>query len=293
MSAQAAKAADAARMRRSFVTPEGVDLQLEIGDASQRAGAFLIDLAIIVGVLIAMSFVLMLAGIGTAGVTGISWVLIVWILAAFVLRNFYFTFFELSAKAATPGKRMMGLRVAARHGGRLEAQAVLVRNIMRELEVFVPISVMATGAGEDSLDGWMYLLTFIWVSIFTFFPLFNKDRLRIGDLVGGTWVVRTPKQALLRDMADDLTERSQHYRFSDAQLAAYGIKELQVLEQVLRGSDADTMRTVAQRICTKIGMTYRWDQSDEAFLNAYYQGLRGTLESKLLMGNRRVDKFDR
>jgi uncharacterized RDD family membrane protein YckC len=293
MSAQAAKAADAARMRRSFVTPEGVDLQLEIGDASQRAGAFLIDLAIIVGVLIAMSFVLMLAGIGTAGVTGISWVLIVWILAAFVLRNFYFTFFELSAKAATPGKRMMGLRVAARHGGRLEAQAVLVRNIMRELEVFVPISVMATGAGEDSLDGWMYLLTFIWVSIFTFFPMFNKDRLRIGDLVGGTWVVRTPKQALLRDMADDLTERSQHYRFSDAQLAAYGIKELQVLEQVLRGSDADTMRTVAQRICTKIGMTYRWDQSDEAFLNAYYQGLRGTLESKLLMGNRRVDKFDR
>jgi uncharacterized RDD family membrane protein YckC len=293
MSAQAAKAADAARMRRSFVTPEGVDLQLEIGDASQRAGAFLIDLAIIVGVLIAMSFVLMLAGIGTAGVTGISWVLIVWILAAFVLRNFYFTFFELSAKAATPGKRMMGLRVAARHGGRLEAQAVLVRNIMRELEVFVPISVMATGAGEDSLDGWMYLLTFIWVSIFTFFPMFNKDRLRIGDLVGGTWVVRTPKQALLRDMADDLTERSQHYHFSDAQLAAYGIKELQVLEQVLRGSDADTMRTVAQRICTKIGMTYRWDQSDEAFLNAYYQGLRGTLESKLLMGNRRVDKFDR
>ena len=293
MSAQAAKAAEAVRMRRSFVTPEGVDLQLEIGDASQRAGAFLIDLAIIVGVLIAMSFVLMLAGIGTAAVTGISWVLIVWILAAFVLRNFYFTFFELSAKAATPGKRMMGLRVAARHGGRLEAQAVLVRNIMRELEVFVPITVMATGAGEDSLDGWMYLLTFIWVSIFTFFPLFNKDRLRIGDLVGGTWVVRTPKQALLRDMADDLSERSQHYRFSDAQLAAYGIKELQVLEQVLRGSDADTMRTVAQRICTKIGMTYRWDQSDEAFLNAYYQGLRGTLESKLLMGNRRVDKFDR
>ena len=293
MSAQAAKAADAVRMRRSFVTPEGVDLQLEIGDASQRAGAFLIDLAIIVGVLIAMSLVLTLAGIGTAAVTGIGWVLIVWILAAFVLRNFYFTFFELSAKAATPGKRMMGLRVAARHGGRLEAQAVLVRNIMRELEVFVPISVMATGAGEDSLDGWMYLLTFIWVSIFTFFPLFNKDRLRIGDLVGGTWVVRTPKQALLRDMADDLTERSQHYRFSDAQLAAYGIKELQVLEQVLRGSDADTMRTVAQRICTKIGMTYRWDQSDEAFLNAYYQGLRGTLESKLLMGNRRVDKFDR
>ncbi|MFM1977010.1 MAG: hypothetical protein RL145_1856 [Pseudomonadota bacterium] len=293
MSTQAAKAAKVVSPRRSFVTPEGVDLQLEIGDASQRAGAFLIDLAIIIFFLIAMSLVLALAGIGTMDAAGIEWVMIVWILIAFAVRNFYFTFFELSAKAATPGKRMMGLRVAARHGGRLEAQAVLVRNIMRELEVFIPISVMATGAGQDSLDGWMYLLTFVWVSIFTFFPLFNKDRLRIGDLVGGTWVVRTPKQALLRDMADDVVERSRHYNFTDDQLAAYGIKELQVLEQVLRGGDPDTLRSVAQRICTKIGMTYRWDQSDEAFLNAYYQGLRGTLESKLLMGNRRADKFDR
>lgn len=293
MSAKAAKAAEVASMRRNFVTPEGVDLQLEIGDASQRAGAFLIDFAIILFFLASLSVILVLVGIGTDTLAGLEWVLIVWFLMAFAVRNFYFTYFELSAKAATPGKRMMGLRVAARHGGRLEAQSVLVRNIMRELEIFVPISVMATGAGEDSLDAWMYLLTFVWVSIFTFFPLFNKDRLRIGDLVGGTWVVRTPKQALLRDMADDMAERSQQHQFSDAQLAAYGIKELQVLEQVLRGGDTDTMRTVAQRICTKIGMTYRWDQSDEAFLNAYYQGLRGTLESKLLMGNRRVDKFDR
>lgn len=280
-------------MRRSFVTPEGVDLQLEIGDASQRAGAFLIDFAIIIAVLIGMSILLLLAGMGSHEFGGIEWVGIVWLLIAFVLRSFYFTFFELSAKAATPGKRLMGLRVAARHGGRLEAQAVLVRNAMRELEVFIPISIMASGYSTDTLDAWAYVLTFIWAGIFTFFPLFNKDRLRIGDLVGGTWVVRAPKQALLRDMAQDGARMAQKYSFTDAQLAAYGIKELQVLEQVLRSDDTDTLRSVAQRISAKIGVRYRWDQSDAEFLNAYYLALRGTLESKLLMGQRRADKFDR
>ena len=31
-------------LRRSFITPEGVDLRLELGSAGSRAGAFMIDL---------------------------------------------------------------------------------------------------------------------------------------------------------------------------------------------------------------------------------------------------------
>ena len=34
-------------------------------------------------------------------------------------------------------------------------------------------------------------------------------------------------------------------------------------------------------------------EQDMAFLNAYYTGLRGRLESRLLFGRRRVDKFDK
>ena len=45
----------ASRTERAFVTPEGVDLRLNIGDAGQRAGAFLLDAAIIIGVLIAFT----------------------------------------------------------------------------------------------------------------------------------------------------------------------------------------------------------------------------------------------
>jgi len=40
--------------------------------------------------------------------------------------------------AATPGKRILGIRVAARNGKALTAEAVFARNAMRELEVFLP-----------------------------------------------------------------------------------------------------------------------------------------------------------
>jgi uncharacterized RDD family membrane protein YckC len=281
-----------AKMTRSFVTPEGIDLRLELGDGSQRAAAFCIDLAIMIASLIAFTLLLAVAGVGSAGIGGISWIMVVWILGSFLLRNFYFVAFELSAKAATPGKRMLGLRVASRDGGRLPAQAVLARNAMRELEVFVPLSVMFTTSDVGGGESWMYLLTFVWVSIFVLFPLFNKDRLRPGDLVGGTWVVRAPKQKLMRDIAEDSVPNQSAYVFTQEQLDAYGVKELQILEQVLRTRDDDTMKSVTERICAKIGVPYRWDRSDYEFLSAYYGGLRNRLENSLMMGKRRVDKFD-
>lgn len=280
---------------RAFVTPEGVDLKLEIGDAGQRAGAFLLDAAIIVGVLVVMSIVAFMTGLGAAGAagnTGVEITVVIWILCFFLLRNFYFTAFELSAAAATPGKRVMGLRVASRDGGRLRAESVFARNTMRELEVFLPITIVFSPAGDSAMGGVMYLLAFLWAAVFVFFPLFNRDRLRAGDLVGGTWVVRAPRRKLLRDMADDGGERLARHGFTERQLDAYGARELHVLEEVLRVRDRKTMRAVAERIAVKTGGERPADQDDYDFLSAYYVGLRGRLESKLLMGVRRRDKHD-
>ena len=263
---------------RTFVTPEGVDLRLNIGEAGQRAAAFLLDAAIIIGVLIAFTIIALLM------------VAVIWLLVFFVLRNFYFTGFELSAAAATPGKRVMGLRVASRDGGRLKAESVFARNALRELEVFLPLSLLISRAGQG-VDAWMYLLALVWAGIFVFFPLFNKDRLRAGDLVGGTWVVRTPKRKLTRDMADDGSERLTAYDFTSAQIDAYGAKELHVLETVLRQRDRKTMKAVAERIANKIDWS-RTDDRDYDFLSAYYAALRGRLEQRLLMGVRRRDKHD-
>lgn len=291
-----AKVAAEARMMRTFITPEGVDLRLELGDAGQRAGAFLLDAAIIVGSLIVVSILVGLMGIGalrSIGVKGAEILAIIWLLGFFLLRNFYFVGFELSAAAATPGKRIMGLRVAMRDGGRLRPGAIFARNAMRELEVFLPIALLFAPTGRGGgVEGWSYLLGFAWAAIFVLFPLFNADRLRVGDLVGGTWVVRTPKRTLARDMADDGAERLSRYAFTVEQMDAYGAKELHVLEDVLRQRDRRTVRVVAERIAGKIGWDRAADEDDYDFLSAYYAALRKRLESRLLMGVRRRDKHD-
>ncbi|WP_332660923.1 RDD family protein [Brevundimonas sp.] len=283
------------RTLREFVTPEGVDLRLHIGDAAQRAGAFILDAVIIFGILLGATLAAILIGLGAAtagGSAGIEMVAIIWLLGFFVLRNFYFTAFELSARAATPGKRIMGLRVASRDGGRLRAESVFARNAMRELEVFLPLSILFSRAQQGGVESWMYLLAFASVAVFVLFPLFNRDRLRVGDLIGGTWVVRSPRRRLGRDMAEDGSARLNRFNFSAAQIDAYGARELHVLEEVVRRRDRRTMRTVAARIAAKIGWPHSAFDDDYDFLSAYYAALRGRLESRLLMGVRRRDKHD-
>jgi uncharacterized RDD family membrane protein YckC len=281
--------------QRALVTPEGVDLQLHIANVGQRIGAFLLDVGIIGLVLLAVTILAVLMGIGAAfagGLAGAEIMAVIWLLVFFVLRNFYFTGFELSPAAATPGKRMMGLRVAARDGGRLKAESVFARNAMRELEVFVPLSLLATHVGQDSVDGWIALLTLVWASIFLLFPLFNRDRLRAGDLIGGTWVIRAPKRKLMKDLADDSARHRSHYVFTVAQLDAYGAHELHVLETVLRQNQRATLRIVGERIEAKIGWKRTADHHPRDFLSAYYAALRERLEQRLLMGVRRRDKHD-
>lgn len=277
---------------RVFVTPEGMDLRLNIGEAGQRAAAFLLDATIIIFILIAFTILAVLMGIGSGNAAGFEIVAVIWLLVFFLLRNFYFTAFELSAAAATPGKRVFGLRVAARDGGQLRAEAVFARNAMRELEVFLPLSLLINQSRDGGADGWIWLLAVVWASLFVFFPLFNRDRLRAGDLVGGTWVVRTPKRKLMRDMADSGADRLDRFAFTQAQLDVYGAKELHILESVLRKRDRKTLRAVAERIAAKIGWPDDGSGSGEDFLSAYYVALRGRLEQRLLMGVRRKDKFD-
>jgi uncharacterized RDD family membrane protein YckC len=231
------------------------------------------------------------SALGAAGKDSSAVVLIVLFLGLFFARNFYFIIFELTPGAATPGKRLLGLRVAARNGGRLDASAIFARNAMRELEFFLPVSALFMNS-EGWADGLVKLMAVIWTGIFLFFPLFNRDRLRVGDLVAGTWVVRAPRRRLDVDLAA-ASQGDTRYVFSAAQVQAYGIKELHVLEEVLRRKDRRTMTAVADRIRTKIGWQTIPEENDESFLSAYYAALRGRLESRLLFGHRRRDKFDK
>ncbi|WP_432768504.1 MAG: RDD family protein [Sphingopyxis sp.] len=272
-----------ARKIRQFITPEGVDLELKIASSSLRLGALIIDIGIIVAVLIL--FTLLMIWIGAASRSDVT--IAVWLLGAFVLRTFWFIGFELGQRAATPGKRMMGIRVVARDGGRLTADAVVARNLIRELELFLPLMMLGIDTAEDVVSGWTILAGVVWSLTLSLFLLFNRDRMRMGDLIAGTWVVMAQRVKLDADIATDAAGDA--IQFSDAELAVYGIFELQELERVLRGRDARAMREVADTIRGKIGRAVA--EEDDAFLLSYYRQLKARLERKLLFGKRREDKY--
>ncbi|VAV98389.1 FIG00482940: hypothetical protein [hydrothermal vent metagenome] len=273
-------------LQRELLTPEGIALRLTLAGAGERAAAFLLDVMFIVLILVAVFFAVLAAfSFQTKDVVNI-----VWLLSFFILRNFYFSIFEIGRRAATPGKRLLGLRVISRNGERLTANAVIARNAMRELEIFMPLGFLASG-GVGGVDGLVALIGLLWSGLFLFFPLFNRDRLRAGDFIAGTWVIQIPKKHLEKDISNK-SANQQNFTFTSAQLDAYGIHELQVLEGVLRKNDMKSIIAVAKRIRKKINWPRQNNESDRDFLNAYYANLRKTLEAKLLFGVRRKDKFD-
>ncbi len=297
MTISASLPADKRRLRH-ILTPEGVELTVELGDRSARAAALLIDLLFAgLGIL-----AIVIAAVGLTYVWK-YWGLTLALLAFFLVRFFYFSYFELRWRGATPGKRLIGLRVIDRAGGPLRPEAVVARNLMREVEVFLPLSLLflpkLTGA-----SAMIQILLLVWAGIFLFMPLFNRDGLRLGDLVGGTMVIAMPKAALLPDLIaaggpgqiSGQTAGASDYRFSDGQLDIYGIFELQTLEKVLRqGKDSDGVRAqIAERIRHKIGWPAEVPGFDaDRFLAAFYAAQRARLERKMLFGIRRRDKNDR
>jgi uncharacterized RDD family membrane protein YckC len=279
---------------RDVVTPEGVAVSIRLAGVGERLAALTLDLLIMIAVLIVIALATLFAG-GYFGVTA-------GILLMFLLRAFYFSGFELAWNGRTPGKRMTSLRVVNRRGGPLSPAAVIGRNLMREVELFLPLSLLLAGQQVAADGPWTWLAAVAWIGVLAALPLFNRDRLRAGDMVAGTWVVAEPKPVLLPDLAASrgptTAEPAAEYRFSAAQLAVYGVKELQVLEQVLRSSGRDVgalRRDVARRIAKKIGYTLPEAQAFDAtkFLEAFYAAQRRRLESELAFGRRRRDKNDR
>ncbi len=270
-------------LRRSFVTPEGVDLQIELGGAGVRTAAFMVDAVAMLILLVLATIAIVLLFVASKQ----SALAILWLLGFFALRNGWFALFEMGGRGATPGKRLMGLRVVARDGARLTGGAVIARNAMREIEVFLPLSFLMSQAVQGLADSFATIFALGWSGIFLFFPLFNRDRLRIGDLLAGTWVVRTVRGELGADLVV-ASERARRV-FPEAALDLYGVYELQTLEEVLRSGREDAIATVAATIRRKAGLPD--DHDDRGFLDDYYAALCGRLERGLLVGRRRADKF--
>ena len=283
--------ASKASPQRSVLTPEGVPIEVELADHGARAGALLIDLAIILGVtIIAIPLLIVLTPLAGGVAVAMFFILM------FFLRCPFFIAFELRWRGQTPGKRVFKLRVVDRRGGALSPRAVAARNVTREIEVFMPATFLFFRPSDiaSGMDTMLALATLVWLGIFTLMPLFNRDRLRIGDMIAGTWVVRAEPVALLQDLSRKPPSR--RYRFTPAQLDVYGIAELQVLERLLRQPNThntlETKKDVLERILVKIDWHDRDTIDRESFLNEYYAALRAHLEQRALLGDRRADKHE-
>ena len=181
--------------------------------------------------------------------------------------------------------------------GQLTADAVIARNLLRDIELFLPLLFFAQASGEGGDMGAASLAGLAWVLTFLAIPLINRDHLRAGDIIAGSWVVEAPKSKLAALLVSGDTAREGRstvtgvrFRFGEAELAVYGEYELQVLERVLRDDRDENLAEVARAICAKIG----WQPGlgdDRAFLTAYYTQLRARLEQGMRFGQRKADKF--
>lgn len=298
------------RRQRMLLTPEGLALPFTVAQRGSRAGALLIDVTIIVFSLFAgvLGLVWMISGVldgtsldtdrmpsGAAEFLGI-------LLTLFVFCTWYGYFLvqELGPRGATFGKRIVGIRIAARGGARLTPEAVIARNLLRDIEMFYPLVFLFSlnslaGAGEDiGMLGWVATA---WFALFALFPFFNRDALRAGDIIAGTWVVERPRARLATVLSAQgaAAEGASHvtgvrYDFREVELSVYGEKELQTLERMLREANPEALAAVHATICRKIG----WDPGagdERAFLEAFYAQLRAKLEADMRFGKRKADKF--
>lgn len=142
---------------------EGVEIRLRMVGPMLRMGAYLIDLIIrmvivIAGGILAAWSGFVVGGNVVSGIMMVSWFLLDW---------FYSVVFEAGKRGATPGKRMLGLRVVQTTGAPITLGQAIVRNFLRF---------------ADSMPFFTYGFGFASC-------LATKRFQRLGDLAAGTVVI--------------------------------------------------------------------------------------------------------
>jgi uncharacterized RDD family membrane protein YckC len=151
-------------------TPEGIAISIRPAGFAVRCTAYLIDWLIRAIVLVALAGFLVRAGRFGEGLR---------LIALFVVNWLYSVLFELSAGAATPGKRVMGLYVLMTNGLPLTPAGALIRNLMRAVDLLP----LLYGFGITSM-------------------LLRRDCRRLGDIAAGTVVAYRDDFVPLGSLAD-------------------------------------------------------------------------------------------
>ena len=280
-----------------ILPPEGVPLTLPIAGIGVRMAAQITDLLI---TLVATACVLILLALFR--LTQPQTLVAIGALLFFLTRVPYYVLTELAWNGQTLGKRLMKIKVVSHDGGSLGTHAIVLRNLMKEAEVFLPGTLVLMLDQSTPLLG---LMAFGWVVMAFLIPLMNPHRQRLGDLLAGTHVIHMPQPVLLKDLARDAPPPRAEGRkiiFLAHQLDHYGAFELQTLEGLLRAGEQPmtpnaytahraTLAEIIGKIRRKIGYADPVPPEDHAaFLRAFYTAQRAHLEQRQLFGDRRADK---
>lgn len=286
------------RLIRDFRPPEGVVIHFSVAGLGSRFAAQMLD--IVITLLFILAVVVLLWSLDVMdgpGLTAIAALLF------FFIRAPYYVLFEILWNGQTLGKRITRLRVISADGRSLRPYAVVVRNLMKEMEIFVPGTMLFA---IQNISFFEALVLLIWITVLLIVPLTNRRRQRLGDMIAGTCVIEQPSAVLM----PDLTQRSgtaaateDRFTFLPHQLDHYGAFELQTLERVLQINRADRQRSmeklhqqnvaaIVEKVRNKIEWTDRIASEDyEAFLHSFYRAQRKYLETRQLFGDARADKY--
>lgn len=275
--------------------PEGVPLYLDIAGVGVRLGAQIAD--VLITAIAAIAFVIFILALGFSSPNTL---MAIGALLFFIIRIPYYVLSELTWNGQTLGKRFLKIKVVSHDGGSLTTHAIVLRNLMKEAEVFLPGTLLVTLDQETPVFSWIALL---WVIGVLLIPLMDRYRRRLGDMMAGTHVIHLPEPVLLADLASESGSNKKQFPFLPHHLDHYGILELQTLENVLRAAEErhktpqalknqrETIQTIVAKIRTKIGYADAVKDADFViFLGDFYNAQRAHLEQRQLFGDRRQDK---
>lgn len=167
-----------------IVTPENIAFHYRVAGPFRRWPAFLLDVAVRVGILMAAMFVVgFLAGFGGGGLA-VAGLLIAW----FLVEWFYGGFFETYWNGQTPGKWVMGIRVLTEDGRPINGMQAVLRNVLRAADMYPLLSLQVLN--DLPFMGTMppvYVVPTFFVGLVIM--TCNRRFQRLGDLVCGTMVV--------------------------------------------------------------------------------------------------------
>lgn len=281
----------------TILAPEGVLLTLRVAGLGVRLAAQITDVLITVT---ASGCILILLGL--LRLTEPQTLFGIGAMLFFLTRVPYYVITELVWNGQTLGKRLMKIKVVSHDGRSLSTHAIVLRNLMKEAEIFLPGTLLLT---LDAASPTSSLIAFSWVVMAFLIPLFNRHRQRLGDLLAGTHVIHLPQPVLLKDLASQTPQMVRDGRkltFLAYQLDHYGAFELQTLEGLLRVEDQEMspvayanhrkiQAEIIEKIRRKIGYADPVLPEDHTdFLKAFYTAQRAHLEQRQLFGDRRADK---